>query len=146
MRRCRISIHDLSLVRLGGKERLPRFNMPFELGLAVALSRQDPWYRFFIFEAERYRLSKTLSDLGGHDPEIHHGSPSGVLEGLLNWMGTPRSELGLALLDDLTNELQQTLRRIKRMHRADDPFRPHIFRQLVSAATDLAEEAELLAP
>ena len=90
MRRCRISIHDLSLVSVAGNKRLPRFNMPFELGLAVALSRMNPSYRFFIFEAKRYRLSKTLSDLAGHDPEIHSGTPRGVLEGLLNWMGTPR--------------------------------------------------------
>ncbi|MBI5816057.1 MAG: hypothetical protein HZB29_10680 [Nitrospinae bacterium] len=36
--KCKYSIHDLSRVQLSGKkERLPRFNMPFEAGLSAAL-------------------------------------------------------------------------------------------------------------
>ena len=37
--RCAFSVHDLSRVELSlHRPRVPRFNMPFELGLAVALS------------------------------------------------------------------------------------------------------------
>jgi hypothetical protein len=40
IRQCQYSIHDLSRVQLDRKApRTPRFNMPFELGLAVALER-----------------------------------------------------------------------------------------------------------
>ncbi|SPF56031.1 hypothetical protein SBA4_7670004 [Candidatus Sulfopaludibacter sp. SbA4] len=36
--RCRYSVHDLSRVEVDARRPTPRFNMPFELGLAVAWS------------------------------------------------------------------------------------------------------------
>jgi len=66
---CGASIHDLSRV----EDKVPRFNMPFELGLAFALSRlKKAPHPFFVFEAKRFRLNKTLSDLNMLDPRIHH--------------------------------------------------------------------------
>jgi hypothetical protein len=54
--------------------------MPFELGLAVAWQkfgeRRHLWY---VFEAERYRAERTLSDIAGTDPYIHGGKIEGVL-------------------------------------------------------------------
>ena len=39
LQQCAYSIHDLSRVQLDAKApRVPRFNMPFELGLAVVIS------------------------------------------------------------------------------------------------------------
>ena len=46
---CPVSIHDLSRVGLP-----VRFNMPFELGMAVALARGSKSRRFVLLEAERY--------------------------------------------------------------------------------------------
>jgi hypothetical protein len=69
IRGCGASIHDLS--RVTGE--LPRFNMPFELGIAYALRRIDG-HSFFVMEEERYRLDKTLSDLKMIDPKIHDGN------------------------------------------------------------------------
>lgn len=68
IRTCGASVHDLS--RVTGP--LPRFNMPFELGIAYAL-RQIDGHSFYVFEEERYRLDKTLSDLRMIDPKIHEG-------------------------------------------------------------------------
>src|SRR5208337_563400 len=61
---CKISFHDLSRVKLDLKPPpTPRFNMPFELGLAVAWqSIGDPSHRWYVFEAEAHRLQKSLSD------------------------------------------------------------------------------------
>lgn len=36
--RCGVSLHDLSRVSLSGDLAVPRFNMPFELGIAYALA------------------------------------------------------------------------------------------------------------
>src|SRR5512138_589795 len=36
---CRYGIHDLSRVTLDGKYRLPRFNMPLELGVFLMMRR-----------------------------------------------------------------------------------------------------------
>jgi hypothetical protein len=65
--------------------RTPRFNMPFELGLALAIERLDPGRRdSFVFEAKRWRLAKSLSDLSGTDPHIHGRTVSGVMRELGN--------------------------------------------------------------
>lgn len=71
------SIHDLSRIELGENE-LPRFNMPFELGLAIGAKRfgarrKDDSIKIMV--AERYRLPAYLSDLGGNDPSAHGNDP-----------------------------------------------------------------------
>jgi len=81
LRACPYSFHDLSRVQLVA--RVPRFNMPFELGLAVAAAstRKHQW---FVFEARHYRLQRTLSDLNGQDPYVHFERPRRLLTQLSN--------------------------------------------------------------
>lgn len=95
---CGASIHDLSRVTLSGPLRVPRFNMPFELGVAYALTRKQP-HQFFVFEAQAYRLQASLSDLNGHDPHIHGGTQDGVLRCVLDCFafGTPTGAFPLPL-------------------------------------------------
>jgi hypothetical protein len=84
---CRYSIHDLSRVTMDRKPPFatPRFNMPFELGLAVAWEKTKPkQHTWFVFEAKAFRIQKSLSDLNGTDPQIHDGQVSGVLRELSN--------------------------------------------------------------
>src|SRR5207245_11506447 len=56
---CRYSFHDLSRVQLAGG--VPRFNMPFEVGLAVATARWRPAHQWFLLEARAHRIQRTLS-------------------------------------------------------------------------------------
>ena len=91
-RSCQYSVHDLSWVRLDPvSPRVPRFNMPFELGLCVsdANRRQGQKQNWFVFEAEANRLDKSLSDLKGTDPRIHDATVRGVLSGLRNIFSRP---------------------------------------------------------
>jgi hypothetical protein len=83
---CRYSVHDLSRVQVDVKPpATPRFNMPFELGLAVAWQRIQPReHTWFVFEAKGRRIEKSLSDLGGTDVYIHHGRPVGLFSELTN--------------------------------------------------------------
>ena len=83
---CQYSFHDLSRVQIDAtKPRTPRFNMPFELGLAVALTKVgDKTHQWFVLEEVAFRLTKSLSDLNGTDPLIHHGDPDDVLKALSN--------------------------------------------------------------
>jgi hypothetical protein len=74
---CPYSFHDLSRVRLD--KGTPRFNMPFELGLAVATAHWRPAHQWFLFEAKPFRVQRTLSDLGGTDAYIHAESSRGLL-------------------------------------------------------------------
>jgi hypothetical protein len=81
------SIHDLSRIEPGDNE-LPRFNMPFELGLALGAKRfgRRPRDRIKIMVAERYRLPAYLSDLGGNDPEAHEQEPDKVIRIVRNYL------------------------------------------------------------
>jgi hypothetical protein len=82
---CPYSIHDLSRVQLDPHApRTPRFNMPFELGLAVAWARVNPHHRWFVFESQNRRLAKSMSDLDGTDPYIHGGTVRGVMREVCN--------------------------------------------------------------
>ena len=73
---CRYSFHDLSRVELNlRRPATPRFNMPFELGLAVAWQRfREPTHTWCVFESRSWRAGKSLSDLSGTDVYIHGGN------------------------------------------------------------------------
>ena len=47
--KCRFSLHDLSRV----ESPIPRFNMPFEAGLAIAYSRYNKAHEWRILEAKK---------------------------------------------------------------------------------------------
>lgn len=83
---CRYSIHDLSRVEIDPADPpTPRFNMPFELGLAVAWDRLLPGRQtWFVLESKSHRLAKSLSDLGGTDIYVHNATPEGVFRELGN--------------------------------------------------------------
>lgn len=75
------SIHDLSRTDLSAAG-MPRFNMPFELGLYMGANRfGGPAQRrksALIMVAEPYKLPIYLSDLAGNDPQFHHGKPEEI--------------------------------------------------------------------
>lgn len=75
---CAFSLHDLSRVQVapGG---LPRFNMPFELGLAAALATTTRGrHQFRLLEAQPNRIQESLSDLNGYEAFIHDNEPDGM--------------------------------------------------------------------
>ena len=63
---CRSSVHDLSY---RGAEF--RYNMPFELGVAYAMSRLEGQRKLVVVEARKRDLLKTLTDLRHFDPKMH---------------------------------------------------------------------------
>jgi hypothetical protein len=81
---CRYSIHDLSRVEIDvAPHATPRFNMPLELGMTITWAALHPdRHTWFVWESEPYRLQRSASDLNGTDPNIHHGTPEGILSEL----------------------------------------------------------------
>lgn len=76
----RFSIHDISRVELTPDSPLPRFNMPFECGLAFGALHYKPRRRdrerdALLLAAERFQDKRTLSDLAGQDAEYHENQP-----------------------------------------------------------------------
>lgn len=91
------TIHDLSRTELGENE-LPRFNMPFELGLAMGAKYFGGTKRrgntALIMVRERYALPAYLSDLGGNDPATHGGDPHSIMRVVSRYLHTtPRGRL-----------------------------------------------------
>lgn len=76
------SVHDLSRVELN-PIGLPRFNMPFELGLFMGAKRfggkRQRTKSALVMVKEPYELPIYLSDLAGNDPEPHHGKPQELI-------------------------------------------------------------------
>jgi hypothetical protein len=83
------SIHDLSRVEQSGSLRLPRFNMPFEAGIAYclhefALSGDD--HHILLLDSEPYRYQASLSDAAGLDPKVHEASPQRIVSNIRDFL------------------------------------------------------------
>lgn len=86
----------------------------------------------------------SLSDLNGHDPGIHQGTPVGVLRCILDCFGTPSGSPPLSALEALTRSLTRIAVRLQKKHQVEDPFHPYLFRRLVTAAAQLSRRQGLL--
>ena len=90
IRDCRFGVHDISRTELSANTGLPRFNMPFELGLDFGCrlfgSDLRKGKRCLVLEAEPYRYKAALSDLSGSDIESHGNEPYRVVAIVRNWL------------------------------------------------------------
>src|SRR5712691_901091 len=87
----RFSIHDLSRTELDDANALPRFNMPLELGIDLgckAFSRKHMSKSLLIFDSEKYRFQKYVSDLAGQDIHHHANDPKTAVTRVRDWLRT----------------------------------------------------------
>jgi hypothetical protein len=141
IRRCEFSFHDLSRVELDrNAPRTPRFNMPFELGLAMAIKSQTGAAKCFIFEAEPHRLNKSLSDLGGTDAYIHGGKPEGVLRELSNALYRDSNNPTFNELCDIYKDLKRTAAKLKSEFPHGSLFAARPFQEIVMVAQMSADD------
>jgi hypothetical protein len=83
------SIHDLSRCRGEGDERLARFNMPLELGAAMALRHQSATeYDWAVLVPEGHLYARFVSDLAGFDPLRYDGTSRSVVPKVMRWLTT----------------------------------------------------------
>lgn len=89
IRGCRLAVHDLSRVE-PGTGSLPRFNMPFELGLDVGCRRFGRDHlrrkRLLILDSERYRYQRFISDISGQDIHTHGNEPRKLIHLMRGWL------------------------------------------------------------
>lgn len=139
IRSCPISLHDLCRVGLP-----VRFNMPFELGIAVALSRIDRRHRFVMLESERHRLQTTLSDVNGFDPGIHNSTVKGIISCALAHLATSRGNPDARTVLRIRRKLWKTVPLLKRNHGRATIYSRPIFNELVKGANLLAKGEGLI--
>lgn len=120
---CDDSIHDLSRTETG-MHGLPRFNMPFELGLMMGArqfgSRNQRRKRACIMVARDYVLPVYMSDLAGNDVASHGGNPREVIRIVRDHLHhspvgnlLPGAERMAALHDQFLTDLPELARRVQ---------------------------------
>lgn len=90
IRECVFGIHDISRTETDRKSGLPRFNMPFELGLFLGAK----WFgdadqgrkNCLILDRERYRFQQFISDIAGQDIKAHKKQPEQVIRAVRDWL------------------------------------------------------------
>lgn len=92
---CQFGIHDISRIERDAASNLPRFNMPFELGLFLGARRfglrAQQGKHCLVLEAKRYRYQKFLSDIAGQDIRQHGNVPAKAVGAVRDWLAAARS-------------------------------------------------------
>jgi hypothetical protein len=143
---CRYSIHDLSRVQLDRTPPFtaPRFNMPFELGLATAFRIEHPGeHEWFVYESRNRRVMKSLSDLNGTDVYIHDGTIRGVFAQLCNAFVRGEVQPSVPQMERIYRELRRAIPSIKRHAGANSLYGARAFKDLSVAASALADKVIL---
>jgi len=87
---CRYGIHDLSRVTLDTMNRLPRFNMPLELGIFLGAKRYGSVTQrqksCLILERDQHRYQIYCSDIAGQDIRAHGNNVASAIRGVRNWL------------------------------------------------------------
>lgn len=107
---CQFGIHDLSDTKLNSQTELPRFNMPFELGIDIGCRYVGgPRYAkksILIMDRTLYRYQKFISDLAGYDPTAHGNKIEEVIRIVRNWLSTYSAVDGLPSAEFIQREYE----------------------------------------
>ncbi len=142
---CNYSVHDLSRVELDRTPpRTPRFNMPFELGLTVALEKiAMPGHAWVVFESRPFRLKKSLTDIDGTDPYIHDGTIRGLFREFGNAFVRNRNRPTVDEMMKIYRLLRASLKSVLYDAGARHPFGARVFRDLGVLSSAPAESLVL---
>lgn len=88
---CRYGIHDISRTELS-PGRLPRFNMPLELGLDLGCWRYGSDHlgdkRLLVMDRSAHRYQKFISDIAGQDIVSHSNNSGKIIRHVRDWLST----------------------------------------------------------
>ncbi|UCH94834.1 MAG: hypothetical protein JSV88_31890 [Candidatus Aminicenantes bacterium] len=95
--RCsKYSIHDISRMEPLKEGDLPRFNLPFELGLDLGCRTYGKGRlvtkKCLILEKESYRYMRVISDISGNDIKAHNANDQKLIREVRNWIRTVKNE------------------------------------------------------
>lgn len=91
----RLGIHDISRTESDLASGLPRFNMPFELGIDIGArtygARHLARKKILIFDRDRYRYQQFLSDIAGQDISAHDNSKTNIISKIRGWLNNAKA-------------------------------------------------------
>jgi hypothetical protein len=87
---CGLGIHDSSRTELDHRTRLPRFNMPLELGMFLGAKRfgadQQRRKRCLVLDRTQHRFQKFISDIAGQDIKSHRKNERVAITQVRDWL------------------------------------------------------------
>src|SRR6266478_4893698 len=87
---CNHSVHDISRTEVEDQPfRLPRFNMPLELGIFLGAKRfggRSSQKRCLILDRAPYRYQRFISDIAGQDIPADDNNPRIVIRRVRDWL------------------------------------------------------------
>jgi hypothetical protein len=83
-------IHDLCRVELDGNLKLPRFNMPLELGIFIGAIKfgeasTHGLKEYLILDSENFRFKAFISDISGQDIKSYHSTET-IIRRIRDWL------------------------------------------------------------
>lgn len=134
------SIHDLSRCKGEGNEQLARFNMPLELGIAMArryeTRNSKDQHDWLLLVPDGHVYLKVISDLAGFDPMKYDGSVDTIIQRVISWLATrpdttppPTPKSVLDSLPEFVHEYEQL-----KNNWGDDPPWPYVVEAARKAA------------
>ena len=105
---CPYAVHDISKTEPDANSGLPRFNMPFELGLFLGAKRfggrPHRQKKSLIFDRAPFRYQSFISDISGQDIHPHNGKVDQLIRELATWLRDkprdPKVPGGIAVADE----------------------------------------------
>jgi hypothetical protein len=105
---CPYGIHDLCRTELDTKNKLPRFNMPLELGLFLGAQRYgDAKQRgklCLVLDREPFRYQKFISDIAGQDIRSHDMTNDKIIGAVRDFLRSLRADNKLPSTTTITRE------------------------------------------
>lgn len=87
---CKYSIHDISRTQIDKRYRLPRFNMPLELGIDLGCKRFGEGHEqekvILVLDVQRFRYQRFISDIAGQDVYSHGGTQKQIVAQIRDWL------------------------------------------------------------
>jgi hypothetical protein len=112
---CRYGIHDISRIELNANG-LPRFNMPFELGLFFGAKRFGNKLQknkvAIVLDIHQYRYLEFISDLSGVDIKSHENNPEIAIQKLRDWFKTSTKRTSIPGHKDIVKEYRIFLNKL----------------------------------
>ena len=127
IRECSLGIHDISNTELNGDPPLPRFNMPFELGLFLGATKfggSDLRRKYtLILDRDDFRYQAFLSDIAGQDVHAHGGNVTTLISTVATWLrdhGGPFEVPGGITIASEFTDFSSTLPALASSHKLQD--------------------------
>lgn len=122
------SIHDLSRCKGEGEANIARFNMPLELGIAMAYrhlsKRAAAKHDWLVLVPVGHQYQAFISDIAGFDPGTHNGSVPSIVSTVMAWLATRPDAVRTPNPQEVISVLPAFDAEIRGLRQAWGPFPP----------------------